>query len=119
MEAVENRALPAVHINNVMSNFVLADLEDVRGRDIAGALAVLYRKRKKNPDVAQRDAAQAMFNRYLDSGAELGSMLHVDLNEDVIKPILDDLERLQAAPASDVGARPMPHRSCPSRCTAI
>jgi hypothetical protein len=77
---------PTVHVNNVMSNFILADIAEVRARDIARAIRLRY-------NAAQGDeAARELLARYEDSGAEQGSFHAMELQQDIIKPLLDELE---------------------------
>lgn len=77
---------PSVHMNNVMSNFIMADVADVRVRDIIGALNVIIKAKKGDPQ------AVALMNRYEDSGAEYGSFVAADINEEFISPILKQIE---------------------------
>jgi hypothetical protein len=76
---------PAVHTNNTMTNFVMADLEDLRLKHLARALEVMLDAQAGNEE------AQALVERYYDSGAELGTHVIQELRRDVIKPVLDKI----------------------------
>lgn len=78
---------PAVHANNVMANFILADLNDVGARDIAKALKLMV-------DAQRGDAgAKALLDRYEESGGELGSYAVNELRNRTLEPLLDQLNR--------------------------
>lgn len=68
---------PAVHTNNIMSNFILADIADVRARDVAHALQTIYRA--KHGD----EGAKAIIARFEDSGGESGSFHAMELHSDM------------------------------------
>lgn len=73
---------PAVHVNNVMSNFIMADLADVGVNDIRKALNVLVQSKRGD------DLARSLVERYQDSGAEAGSFAANEMQESVIEPLL-------------------------------
>lgn len=75
----------AVHTNNVMSNFILADMADVGFEDIRVALRTIIEAQGGD------EAAKVMMARYYDSGAELGSQVAIELRGEVIEPILKGL----------------------------
>jgi hypothetical protein len=77
---------PAVHTNNVMSNFVMADMAEVRFKNIAKSVRTLMAARKGDPQ------AKALIDRYEDSGAEEGSMVAREMFTDSIEPLLKELE---------------------------
>lgn len=77
---------PTVHTNNVMSNFILADIADVRARDVARALATIYRSRKGDA------AAADLVARFEDAGGEAGSFHAMELNESIVRPLLAELQ---------------------------
>lgn len=77
---------PVVHTNNVLSNFVLADLADVSAHDMRRALTLLIDAKRGKAD------AKTLLDRYYESGAEGGSFVGNELRADVIQPILDDLQ---------------------------
>lgn len=76
---------PAVHVNNVMSNFIMADLADVGVNDIRRALNVLVQS--KRGDAGARD----LIERYQDSGAEAGSFAANEMKTEVIEPLLKQI----------------------------
>lgn len=89
---------PAVHMNNVMANVVLADMADVTGRDIARAVEVLVKARRGDAD------AILIRNRYDDSNAESGSLITIELNEEIVGPILKQLKGEQDVDLSRIKA---------------
>jgi hypothetical protein len=90
MVPTHNTALsPTVHMNNVMSNFVLADIAEVRARDIARALRTIVNARQGD------EAAKDLIARYEDSGAEQGSFHAMEIQQDIIKPLLAELENTE------------------------
>lgn len=76
---------PAVHVNNVMSNFIMADLADVGVNDIRKALNVLVQSKRGD------DLARSLVERYQDSGAEAGSFAANEMQESVIEPLLKQI----------------------------
>lgn len=80
---------PAVHTNNIMANFVLADLADVKSEDLRRALKVLLAAKQGDAN------AKAMMERFYDSGAESGSFAAIELRAEVIEPLLKELESEQ------------------------
>lgn len=73
---------PAVHVNNVMSNFIMADLADLGLNDIRQALNVLVQSKRGEP------GARDLIERYQDSGAEQGSFAANEMKSEVIEPLL-------------------------------
>lgn len=80
---------PTVHTNNVMSNFILADLANVRARDIVRALKTIIKAKAGDAD------AMRLMERYEDSGAEYGSWQAIELNKDFIAPLLRELDGIR------------------------
>lgn len=76
---------PGVHVNNVMSNFIMADLADVGVNDIRKALNVLVQSKRGD------DLARSLVERYQDSGAEAGSFAANEMHETVIEPLLKQI----------------------------
>ncbi|MBX3659200.1 MAG: hypothetical protein KF740_12260 [Ramlibacter sp.] len=76
---------PAVHVNNVMSNFIMADLADVGVNDIRKALETLVLS--KGGDAK----AKALIERYEDSGAESGSFAANEIKTGTIEPLLKQI----------------------------
>lgn len=77
---------PVVHTNNVMSNFIFLDLAEVKHGHLITALQTLIDAERGN------DTARAMLERYLDSGAELGTPALHELRKEVIEPLLGKLQ---------------------------
>jgi hypothetical protein len=80
---------PAVHTNNVMSNFIMADLADVRARDILKALQTIIAAKKGDA------AARAVVDRFEDSGADYGSFANIELNQLYIEPLMAELSKVE------------------------
>jgi hypothetical protein len=76
---------PAVHMNNVMSNFVIADWHDLRASDLAEALKVWALNNK--------DGYKQIYQRFEDSGALGGMFLS---NEALRNEIAMQLETMKA-----------------------
>lgn len=87
---------PAVHMNNVMSNFVMADWHDVRATHVSKALRILLAASQKRGGVADREAAEAVMHRYMDSGGDAGSWVTQEISRDQIQPLLEALEKEMA-----------------------
>jgi N12 class adenine-specific DNA methylase len=97
---------PAVHMNNVMSNFVMADWHDVGAKHIAKSLRILLAAQKGDGrgligrtgnnlgklGIADREAAREIVNRYLDSGGDIGSWVTAEISSDQIEPMLQALQ---------------------------
>ncbi len=71
---------PVVHMNNVMSNVLLMDMADVRAADLARAIRAMYRK--------DGDYKQAV-----EGGAFGSDMMSVEIRDNVLKPLLEEIER--------------------------
>lgn len=98
---------PAVHTNNVMANFVMADWHDVGAGHILKALRIILgaSQRKGNgfigragnalsrSGIADAEAAREILTRYADSGANLGSWVTGELQHEQIEPLLSALEK--------------------------
>jgi hypothetical protein len=80
---------PTVHTNNILSNFILADIAEVRGRDVARALKTIIAARSGD------EAAKELIARYEDSGAESGSFHAMELQQDIIRPLLLELQNVE------------------------
>jgi len=77
---------PAVHTNNVMANVVMADLANLGPEDLRAALVTIIDAKRGD------EAASAMMERFYDSGSEGGSFAAIEMRQDVIEPILKQLE---------------------------
>lgn len=83
---------PAVHMNNVMSNFVMADWQDVRAAHVGKALRIILAASGKKGGIADAEAAREVLNRYKDSGGDIGSWVTQEIAKEQIDPLLADLE---------------------------
>jgi SAM-dependent methyltransferase len=70
---------PVTHMNNVMSNFLFMDMNDVGMADLLGALRGLI----------ARDGA---YKEALDNGAFGADMVAQEMRDDILKPILKEIE---------------------------
>ncbi len=78
---------PIVHANNIMSNFILADMADVGHEDIRKSLRTIIDAQRGNED------ARAVMDRFYASGAEGGSQSMIELRMEIIEPALTELAR--------------------------
>lgn len=76
---------PAVHVNNVMANFIMADLADVGVNDLRKSLEVIVKSKRGDAE------AKALIERYQDSGAEGGSFAANEMKTEVIEPLLKQI----------------------------
>lgn len=103
---------PAVHMNNVMSNVVMAGWHDVTAGHTAKALRILLGAHSldgkgalgsagnlaaKIIGASDRDAAREVLNRYLDSGGNIGSWATNEVANKQIEPLLAAMEAELAA----------------------
>lgn len=102
---------PAVHMNNVMSNFVMADWHDVSAAHVAKSLRIILAASQREgkgllggagnqlakAGIADRDAAREILNRYTDSGGDVGSWVTNEIAKDQLEPLLAKLEQELAA----------------------
>ncbi len=90
MVPTHNTALsPVVHTNNIMSNFILADMADIRHEHIRVALRTIIDAQRGD------EAARALMERFYASGAEGGSQSMIELRTEIIEPMLADLANEQ------------------------
>lgn len=75
---------PAVHMNNVMANFVMADWHDVTAGHVAKALRLMLSK---------DEVAAEVLARYGESGGTIGTWATKELQQEQLKPMLDALEK--------------------------
>jgi len=96
---------PAVHMNNVMSNFVMADWHDVGAAHVAKSLRILLAASSKDTlakgGIADREAAREILARYSESGADIGSWVTNEIATDQLEPLMAALEKELAATAGD------------------
>ena len=71
---------PVVHMNNVISNFVLMDMIDVRMQDFVGGIRSFVK-------------GDAHYQEALKHGAFGADMMTQEIRDQVLKPILEELER--------------------------
>ncbi|MBP2230837.1 hypothetical protein J2847_004146 [Azospirillum agricola] len=83
---------PVVHMNNIMSNVMFMDMADVRAADLVRAMISLQKR-----DDLYREA--------LDQGAFGSNMLAQEIREEVLKPILEEIERQGQANMGAMEAR--------------
>jgi len=98
---------PAVHTNNVMANFVMADWHDVTAGHVLKALRILLGASERDGkgligragNVASRagmsdaEAAREVMNRYQDSGGNIGTWAVSELQKDQLEPLLAAMEK--------------------------
>lgn len=75
---------PAVHMNNVMANFVMADWHDVTAGHIAKALKLM---------VSKDPAAQEVWARFGEAGGTVGTFAVNELQKEQLRPLLEALEK--------------------------
>jgi N12 class adenine-specific DNA methylase len=75
---------PAVHMNNVMANFVMADWHDVTAGHILKALKLM---------VSKDPAAADVLSRFGDSGGTIGTWATKELQQEQLRPLLEALEK--------------------------
>lgn len=105
---------PAVHTNNIMSNFVMADWHDVTAGHTAKALRLILGAHSldgqgalgragnvaaRTIGTSDREAAREVLNRYLDSGGNIGSWATNEVANKQIEPLLATMEAELAATA--------------------
>lgn len=98
---------PAVHTNNVMANFVMADWHDVSAGHIAKALRIILGASQRDgrgligrtvnglsrAGMRDSEAAREIIARFHDSGANLGSWVTTELQKDQLEPLLEAMEK--------------------------
>lgn len=87
---------PGVHMNNVMSNFVMADWHDVGVSDLIRALNVIVRS-GKDP------AYKVIINRFDDAGGTGGMFTITELQREQMGPLLDALRAEYQSAGEAVG----------------
>jgi len=80
---------PVTHMNNVMSNAVLMDMADVRARDLYRGIRSMVKQ-------------DALYKEAVDNGAFGGDMISQEIRDNVLRPILEEIEN-QAQAKSPVG----------------
>ena len=107
---------PAVHMNNVMSNMVMADWHEVSAGHVAKALRLIMAASKdskreglggmalrgaSNIGIADAAAAREVMARYQDSGGDIGGWVTNEIRNEQLKPLLDAMEKELAATAGN------------------
>lgn len=75
---------PAVHVNNVMANVVMADWHDIGGKHLLQA-AAMWARQGKSAD------AKKMVEDFQDNGGELGTFALNEMQREQLAPILEEL----------------------------
>lgn len=103
---------PGVHMNNIMSNMVMADWHDVTAGHTAKALRIILGAHKQDGKGVlgttgnklaglvghgDREAARAIMDRYLDSGGNIGSWATNEIGQSQVEPLLAAMEAELAA----------------------
>ncbi len=103
---------PTVHVNNIMSNFVMADWHDVSAGHTAKALRIMLGAHEQDGKgvlgavgnkaagamgINDRAAAREVMNRYLDSGGNIGSWATNEITQNQVGPLLAAMEAELAA----------------------
>lgn len=97
---------PAVHTNNVMSNFVMADWHDVTAGHIVKALRLVLAANDRKGEgaigragnvvaragVADRESAKLILDRFAESGGNIGTWATAELQKEQLEPLLKALE---------------------------
>ena len=111
---------PTVHMNNIMSNFVMADWADLSTAHLTkamriimgahdlqgeGALGSAGNLAARATGMADREAAREIVQRYKDSGGELGSWTVTETMRSQMEPWLEKLEAQAAHDHADMGAQ--------------
>lgn len=110
---------PAVHTNNVMANAVMADWHDVSASHVLKALRIILGASQRDgrgligrtgntasrAGIADAEAAREIINRFLDSGANLGSWVTAELQKDQLEPLLAALEKEIGTVGESIGGQ--------------
>jgi hypothetical protein len=75
---------PAVHMNNVMANVIMADWHDVSPRHVLRALEIMLR---------DKPAHQLIMQKFADSGAMQGMYVLSELQKEQLRPLMDQLRK--------------------------
>ncbi len=94
---------PAVHMNNVMANLVMADWHEVGAAHVGKALRIILAANQRagkgalgslgnvaaSGGIADREAALQIMNRYRDAGGDIGSWATQEIAREQMAPLLD------------------------------
>lgn len=78
---------PVVHVNNVMANFMFADLQDLTARDMYDALRGWVDYKRGSAE------GKKLWNRFEDSGATSGMFTTHELFRETVEPLLEELRK--------------------------
>jgi hypothetical protein len=107
---------PAVHTNNIMSNFVMADWHEVTAGHMAKALRIIMSASRdvdrkglggmvlragSKAGISDSEAAREVLARYQDSGGDIGGWVTQEIRDEQLKPLLDSLEKELAITAGN------------------
>lgn len=110
---------PAVHMNNLMSNFVMADWHDVSAGHVAKSLQIILAAQAgrgkggigavgnlagKTLGIADQEAAREILARYEASGGSIGGWVAQELNDETMQAVRDAL-RVEANAAAAASGR--------------
>ena len=87
---------PVVHMNNVMANFIFADVEDITGRDLWDSMKVYLEAQSGD------EKAKLTIQRFEDSGATSGMFVTHELQQETVRPLLAALREEVQAGSADV-----------------
>ena len=73
---------PVVHMNNIISNLMFMDLADVRTQDLVAGINAYVR-------------GTADFREALENGAFGGDMVSAEIRDEVLKPLLEQISKMQ------------------------
>jgi hypothetical protein len=98
---------PAVHLNNVMANMVMADWHDISAGHMLKALRLTLAANERDgkgllgrtgnlaarAGSADREASRLIINRFTDSGGSIGTWATSELAKEQLAPLLEELEK--------------------------
>lgn len=105
---------PAVHMNNVMANAIMADWHDVSAGHVAKALRIVLGASARDGrgvlgragnaagglGIADREVAREILTRYENSGGAIGGWVTQEIADEQLAPIVDALRRELATTAT-------------------
>lgn len=77
---------PVTHTNNVMSNFMLADMHDIQARHIYAALQAMLTHKSS-------DEAKRLIEAFQDNGGDAGMFNESEIREELFRPLLEELRK--------------------------
>lgn len=85
---------PAVHMNNIMANVVMADWHDILARDLVKALAAMVNSNDQ--------ANKKLLDAFEDNGGTQGTYALAELQREQLRPLVEQLQR-EIGTAEDAG----------------